>query len=809
MTEAVWQDLKYSGRTFRRAPGFALLAIFTVAIGIGATSAIFSIVNAVLLRPLPFPRADDLVLVSQINLRTRQSQHAAAPANFLDWRERSHSFGGLAAVQSASVAIADADHAERINGAMVNANFFDVLGVKPALGRAFTPADEQPGAQRVVVLSHSEWLQRFGGQVGVLGQSARVDEVPHTIVGVMPPGVDYPDKAAVWVPPHFRVPDDPQLGPTQDPSAERGHTYFEVLARLKPGTSLGRAGADMEAVAATLERDYPDDDQGIGAGLTRLRDDLVGDVRPTVRLLFAAVALLLLIATANVSGLLIARATGRHQEIAVRVALGATRRRILTQLLTESVLLAIVGGACGVLVAMWLIGPLVALSPDSLEVAGSVRIDGTVLLFALLTSTSAGLLFGLAPARQLSRLNVHDDLKQSSRGTTSARQRRVRAGLVAAEIALSLVLLVAAGLTIKSFIRLQQVSSGFAVDNVLTVRVSPPSARYSTPALRADFYQRIIEALRQVPGVLGAGATSRLPLLPGNSGRGLTIPGLSPEQNANASANYRTATPDYFRVMGIPLLRGRAFDENDREDRPPVAVISAALAQQYWPNQDPIGRQFSINAPLITIVGVVGDVHAAALDRPPQPTVYVPYRQDAFPYMTFVVKTAAPPAAVAAAMRAALQRLDTQQPFGDVVTMDAQLEHSLARRRFSVTLLTAFGAVAVTLAVIGLYGVLAFIVAQRKREIGVRIALGASAFDIVSDVAGHGLRLALLGVAIGLGLSLAATRLLSALLYGTSATDAATFASVAAMLAIIATAASLVPAFRASRVDPLAALRDD
>jgi putative ABC transport system permease protein len=795
MTDAFWQDLRYSGRTFRRAPGFALLAILTVAIGIGSTAAIFSIVNAVLLRPLPFPRDDNLVLVFQTNLRTRQSQHAATPANFLDWRERSHSFTGLAAVLSTSFAIADTDRAERINGAIVNANFFDVLLVRPALGRTLTLADEQPGAPRVAVLSHSEWLQRFGGQTKVLGQSARIDDVPHTIVGVMPPGVDYPDKAAVWVPPHFRVPDDPLLGPTQDPSAERGHKYFEVLARLKPGTSLARAGADMEAVAATLERDYPDDNQDIGAGLTRLRDDLVGDVRPTVRLLFAAVALLLLIATANVSGLLIARATARHQEIAVRVAL--------------SVLLAIVGGGCGVLLAMWLIGPLVALSPDRLGVAGDVQIDGAVLLFALLTSTAAGLLFGLAPARQLSRLNIHDELKQSARGSTSARQRRVRAGLVAAEIALSLVLLVAAGLTIKSFIRLQQVSSGFTVDNVLTVRVSPPASRYSTPALRADFYQRAVEALRRINGVVAAGATSRLPLLPGNSGRGLTIPGLTAEQNANASANYRTATPDYFRVMGIPLLRGRAFEEGDREDRRLVAVVSTALAQQYWPNQDPIGKQFAINAPLITIVGVVGDVHAAALDQPPQPTVYVPYRQDAFPYMTFVVKAAAPQTAVAAEMRAALQQLDTQQPVGNIVAMDAQLEHSLARRRFSVTLLAAFGVVAVTLAVIGLYGVLAFIVAQRKREIGVRMALGASALDIVADVVGHGLRLALLGVAIGVALSLAATRLLTALLYGTSATDAATFASVAALLALIATGASLVPAFRASRVDPLVALRDD
>jgi len=344
---------------------------------------------------------------------------------------------------------------------------------------------------------------------------------------------------------------------------------------------------------------------------------------------------------------------------------------------------------------------------------------------------------------------------------------------------------------------------------VLTVRVSPPAARFPTPTLRADFYERTVGALRRIPGVLAAGATSRLPLSPGNSGRGLTVPGLSAEENLNAGANYRTATPDYFRVMGIPLRRGRVFEESDRERRPLVAVVSASLAQRYWPNQDPIGKQFAIDEPLVTVVGVVGDVHAASLDRPPQPTVYVPYRQDAFPFMTFVVKTAGPPAAVAGAMRIALQQLDTQQPVSDIVTMDAQMEHSLARRRFSTTLLAAFGVVAVALAVVGLYGVLAFIVAQRRREIGVRMALGASARDIVADIVQQGLRLASLGVAIGVGLSLAVTRLLAALLYGTSATDAATFATVALVLAVVATGASLVPAFRASRIDPLVALRDD
>jgi putative ABC transport system permease protein len=802
--ETLFQDLRYAGRAFSREPGFAALAILTIAVGVGANAAIFSIVNAVLLRPLPFPRASELVIVSQANRQTRQSLGDAAPANFLDWRTRNHSFSAMAANRPFALTIASADHPERIAGAMVNANYFDVLDVKPVLGRAFEPGDEQPGAPRVVVLADGLWRQRFGGRPDAIGQSVRINDEPHAIVGVAPPGIDYPDKAQAWVTPHWRVPDDPLLLKTQDPSTERGHGYFQVLARFKPGVSSERAQADMDAVAMALEHDYPDDNQNVGVKLTALRDDLVSDVRPTIVLLFVAVGLLLLIATANVSGLLIARATARHQEIAVRVALGATRGRILTQLLTESVVLAVAGGGCGVLLATWLVGPLVALSPSDL---GAVSIDTTVLLFGLGVATAAGLLFGLAPARQLSQLNVSADLKQSARGSTGAAQRRVRAALVAAEIALSLVLLVGAGLTIKSFVRLQHVATGFDPDGLLTIGIAPPLARYDDPRQKADFYEHTLEALRAVPGVQIAGATSRLPLLPGNSTRGLTIAGLPPDMPA--SADYRTASPGYFRAMGIPLIRGRVFDESDREGRRLVAVVSTSLADRFWPRRDPIGQHFTINDPEITVVGVVGDVHSASLEAAPRPTVYVPYRQDAFPFMTFVLRTAATPAALGGAIREAVWRVDRNQPIGAIRTMDEQLSNSLSRRRFSVTLLTAFGVIAVTLAAIGLYGVLAFIVAQRRREIGVRMALGASPGNVVADVLGQGLRLAAVGVAIGIVLALAATRLLTSLLYGTSTTDVATFASAALLIALIAAGASLVPAFRASRLDPLIALRED
>ena len=801
------QDLKYAARTFTRSPGFFAVAIATIGIGVGANAAIFSIVDAVLLRPLPYPRARELVLVSHVNRQTKQSLGDATPANFLDWRARNSVFTGMAAFESASLVLTGSDRPERLDGAMVNTNFFDALEVKPAIGRGFLEADERPGAPRVGILSDGLWRRRFAARTTVVGETIRVNDETTTIVGVMPPGIDYPDKAEMWVAPHWRVPDDPLLGPTKDPSAQRTHGYIFVVARLKPGVSMTAAQADMDAVALRLEHDYPDDLQDVGVRLVPLRSDLVADVTSTVRLLFGAVAALLLIATANVSGLLIARATARRHEIALRVAIGASRGRILAQLLTESLLLAAAGGLCGVILAMWLVNPLVALSPDSLTVAGDVRIDGTVLLYSIAVSLAAGLFFGLAPARQLMRINVHDDLKQSARSGSGTGQRRVRSALVAGEIALSLVLLVTAGLMVRSFIRLQRVTAGFDTNNLVTVALNPSQTRYATASQRADFYERTIDALRAIPGVAGVAATSRLPLASGNSARGLNIPGIPP--STPTGANYRTASPDYFRVMGIPVLRGRVFSDADREGRAPVAVVSASLAQHFWPNQDPIGKHFSIDEPQITIVGVVGDVHAASLEAPVRPTVYVPYRQDAFPFMTFVMRTTARPAAIAAAVRQVIWEVDKEQPIGDVMTMDQRLSDSLSRRRFAVTMLTAFGAIAAGLAAIGLYGVLAFIVAQRRREIGVRMALGASAREVVTEIMGQGLRLTCVGIVIGIALAMAVTRLMGSLLYGTSTTDALTFGGVATLLIIIAGGASALPALRASRVDPLVALREE
>ncbi len=806
MIERLLQDVRYTIRTCLRSPGFTLLTIVTMAIGIGANTAIFSVVNSVLLRPLPFADPEALVLVSQVNRQTKQGVGNATPANFLDWRARNRSFTGMAALRDESYVLSSGDRPERVGGAMVTGNFFEVLGVTPAIGRRFEARDEGPGATRVAILGDGLWKRRFGGRTDIVGQTIRLNDEQHTIVGVMPPGVDYPDRAALWTPSHWRVPDDP-LAPSEDPAPQRSHGYIFVLARLKADVTQAQALSDMESVSLGLARDYPDANKDVGASIVRLREDLVGDVRPTILLLFAAVGILLLIATVNVAGLLVARATARHQEIAVRMALGATRARVAAQLLTESVLLGIVGGACGVLLSMWMLAPFVAISPRALGISGDVHLDLGVLIFALVSSVSAGVLFGMLPARQLMTRRLHDDLKQASRSSTG-RQRRLRGALVSAQVALSLMLLVGAGLTIKSFVRLQRIPTGFDTAGVLTAYVGLPAARYPTPAQKAAFWDRALESLKSIPGVDVVAAGSRLPLSGGNSGRGLTIDGR--ELNPPAEADYRTVTPDYFRALGIPLLRGRSIRDDDRDSRPLVAVVSASMAARFWPGIDPIGHRIAIDEDKpMTVVGVVGDVHHVSLEAAPNPTFYVPYHQDPWAAMQFALRTSVPPDAVRRAIQDAIAQVDKDQPVGGTLTMDEFLSRTLARRRFGVTLLTSFGLIAVALAAVGLYGVLAFIVGERRREIGVRMALGARPRDIAKDLLGEGLRLAGVGVVGGIALALAATRLLNALLFGTSPTDAVTFVSAAALIATVAACASFVPALRASRVDPLVALRDE
>jgi predicted permease len=799
-------DLRHAFRVIRRAPAFTLLVILTIAVGVGASTAMFSVVDAVLLRPLPFPDSGALLLVGQYDLRTGQGYNDASPANFLDWQARSRSFAGMAAFRDWPFTATLGDHPERLRGAIVNASFFDVLGTSAAVGRTFQLGDEGSGGARVAVIGAGLWRERFGGRPDVVGRTIRLDGALYTIVGVLPPGIDYPDDAEVWVAPRWRVPDDPRLL-GQDPSAERDHGYLFAIARLRPGVTREAAQAEMSTIAAALAKEFPDSDGTTGVRLTRLRDDLVGDVRPTLRLLFAAVGLLLLVAVANVSGLLLARAASRRQEIAVRMALGAGRGRIVAQLLVESALLGLAGGGAGLLLAMWLTGPLLALSPRDLHVT-DMHLDATILLFGIAVSVGAGLLFGIAPARQALHTDLHDDLKHSSRGLTRTGDRRARATLVGAEMALSLVLLVAAGLTLKSLILLQRVPTGFEPDGALAFTLGLPTARYANPTLQADFFDRVLAAVRAVPGVRAAGATSRLPLSPGNSIRGLDVDGRAP--TTPVEADYRAVSPGYFRALGIPLERGRDFTDADAADRPEVAIVSRSMAQWLWPGDNPLGHTIAVETGHpITVVGVVGDVHHASLAAAPAPTFYMPYRQDPWASMTIALRTTLPPAALARAIRQAVSTVDRDEPVGAVTTMDERLSGSLSRRRFTVTLLSIFGAVALGLAAVGLYGVLAFVVAQGRREIGVRIALGARPVALVAGILGQGLRLAGLGIAVGLALALGTSRLLASALYGVGAVDASTFVGVSGLLLAIAALASLVPALRASRVDPLIALRDE
>lgn len=803
LLDELGRDVRYALRALGRNRGYAFAAILTLALGISAATAVFTIVDGVLLRPLPFDRPGELFLVFQQNTLTKTSLGDATPANFLDWRARTRSFAAMAALRGGNVSLALGDGAERVRAADVTPNFFDLLGVPAVLGRTFTARDGADRA-RVVVISDALWQQRFGGRPDVVGRTLRIDSVPYTIIGVLGPGLDYPDEAQLWYPSHWAVPEDP-LAPGRDPSAERGHGYLYAIGRLAPGTSPAQARADLHAVGAALEREYPDDNRHIGIDMRSLHEELVGDTRPALLLLLAAVGLLLLIATVNVSGLLIARGAARRHEIAIRLALGASRARVVRQLLVESVVVAALGGLAGTVAAIWATGPLLALSPLETGISRPVHADVRVLLFALGVSMLAGVLCGVIPARQTTAVGVHEDLKQSPRAGGGA-PRRLRAVLVATEIALSVVLLIASGLTIRSLAALGRVHTGFDATNVLTVQVSLSDAAYATPEQQAEFWTRARGAIAAIPGVTTAGAISRLPVSGGNSTRGLTIDGRDP--SPPVEADYRSVMPEYFAALRIPVLRGRLLGEADGPGRPPVALVSDSLARRDFPGLDPIGHQISIGEGPITIVGVVGDVRHV-LEASPHPTVYVPYRQDPWPFMAFALRTSTPPATLGSAVHAAIRRLDPNQAIGPVATLSDRLHTSTSPRRFIVGLLAGFGTCAALLAAIGLYGVLAFLVAERKREIGVRMALGAARSEIVRAVVGDGLRLAAAGLLFGLVAAAGAMRLLKALLFDTSATDVPTFAAAAGLLVAVAVAASAVPALRASRVDPADALRSE
>ena len=806
--QTLLQDLRYAIRMMAGNRAFTAVAVLALALGIGANTVIFSVVNAVLLRSLPFPEPDRIVMVFESDLK-KQSREAIAGANFMDWRDQNQVFENIAAYREESFSLTGGDRPERASGVVTTASLFPVLGVKPIVGRVFQADDENRGIGRVAVISQSLWERRFASDANIVGQKLTANSEPLTIIGVMPAGFRFPEESDLWIPPRQVVPEH-VLRPTVNMAASRDSHYLEAIASLKPGVTLDQARADMNAVAHHIEEQNPSEmDRSVT--LVTLREYQVGNIRPTLLILFGAVGFVLLIACANVANLLLARAATRHKEIAIRTALGASRLRLVRQLLTESVALSVAGGSLGLLLAVWGLTPLISLMPANISGAKAINIDGVVFFFTLGVSLVTGLVFGLVPALQATKSDLNESLKEGGRGgTAGAHRSRVRSSLVVAEIALSLVLLIGAGLMIKSFIRLEQVNPGFETRNVLTMRLSLPAAQYPDGRRRGAFFQQVVERIGALPGARLGAAISRLPLTPGNSSRSFEIEGSSNDSSGDErNADYRVISSNYFEALGIPLLKGRAFTEQDNSDSPPTAIINETAAKRYWPNEEPIGKRLRIQSgdPWMEVVGVVGNVKHLGLDTQSKAELYVPYLKDPWPFMTIVVRSASNPKSLADAMRNEVWAIDKDLPVPEIKTMDELLSGSIARRRFNMLLLGIFAAVALVLAAVGIYGVMSYSVTQRTHEIGVRMALGATQSNVMKLVVGQGITLALIGVGIGLAGALALTRVLASLLFEVSTTDPATFAIISVLLTGVALAACFVPARRASRVDPMVALR--
>ena len=801
----LWQDIRYGVRTLLKRPGFTSVALVTLALGIGANTAIFSVVNAVLLRPLPYPEPDRLVRLyeKETDAATPSERLEVAPANFLDWRRQSRTLAEIAAWGEEEQALAGRERAEPVRAAFVTANFFAVLGVRPLHGRAFTPEEDQPGRETVALLGHGLWQRRFGGDPRLVGQRVQLDGEHYTVVGIMPAGFQYPRAAEIWTP--------LALNPNQTQTRE-AH-FLQVIARLRPEASPAQARAEMETIAAGLEQQYPATNKNWRVNVVPLLEDEVGPVSRTLLVLFGAVGLVLLIACVNVASLLLARAATRQTEIAIRTALGASRWRIVRQLLTESAVLALLGGGGGLLLALWGTDALLALSPAEIPRLQQSSVDGRVLAFALVLTFVTGLLCGLIPALQASRSDLQEALKEGGRRASGGATRaRIFGALVVAETALALVLLVGAGLLARSFLRLRGVETGIEAANVLTVEINLPSARYGGEdwkARRLNFYGQVLERIKALPGVVAAGAIDSLPLSGDQRGWTFRKEGQTLAPAERPVAGFQVATADYFRAMGIRLRRGRAFTAADADGAPPVVIINESFARRFYPNEDPLGRRIIIrNQPqACEIVGVVNDVRHFGPDQAAAPEMYVPYQQFAIGAVPLVIRTELEPQALIGAVTREIQAVDRGVAVGKVRTMTQMMSAALAERRFALSLLGIFASVALALAAVGLYGVMAFAVAARTHEFGIRMALGAQARDVLRLVFRQGAALALTGVSVGLVASIALTRLMKSLLFGVSATDPLTFAGVASLLVAVALLACYVPARRATRVDPLVALR--
>jgi len=796
----LWQDARYGWRMLWRRPGFTAFAALVLAVGVGANTAIFSVVNAVLLKPLPYPGAERIISFAGTNPSKGITESNMSAPDFADWRAEATAFEAVAMFTGGSANLGG-DEPERVAASGVTSGFFKVLGVGPALGRAFVEEDERPGGAGVAVISHGLWRRRFGGEAGVVGRRVEVGGRQLEVVGVMPAGFDYPNRAELWTALQLDVGKEP-----------RQNRSYQVAGRLREGVSLEAARAQMAGISGRLAAAHPDSNEGWGVALERLHDKMVAGVRTMLLVLMAAVGLVLLIACANVANLLLARASGRRREVAVRLAVGASRGRLLRQLLTESLMLAAAGGVAGLALGVWLTDVLVSLAPANTPRLSEAGLDARVFGFALAATGAAGVLFGLAPALRASKTDLNDALKEGARGSTDARSP-LRSALVVAEVGLSLVLLVGAGLLVRSFARLAAVDPGFDPSSVLTLRVGLPGARYPEPRRKAEFYEALLARVRGLPGVEAAGATLSLPLGGSNFsvGRPFIREGRPQTNEEGVVSSYYVVTPDYFRAMRIPLRAGRDFDARDGEDAPQVVIVNEALARRHFAGEDPVGRRIQVYKDekfLREIVGVVGDVKPRALDAETGPQVYVPHRQDAgWGALTLAIRTPGDAAQLASAVRGEVRALDRGLPVYDVKTMEEVVSASVADRRLLMTLIGAFGAAAALLASVGLYAVISYGVAQRTHEFGIRLALGAQRRDLLRMVLRQGLGLALAGAAAGVVASLAAARLLTSLLYGVSASDPLVFALVPALLVAVSLLACYVPARRATKVDPMEALR--
>ena len=801
MIADLWQDLRFGVRMLTKQPGFTLIAVLTLALGIGANTAIFSVVYALLLRPLPYAEAERLVQLSE-KARDGSRRDVAYP-NFNDWRARAQSFAGMASVRSQSFSLTGVDQPVQLRGRTVNWNFFQLLGVQPQLGRTFVDADDKYGATRTVLLSHGMWQDHFGGAADVLGKKLLLDAEPYEVIGVLPPGFEYFRADNLYVPIGLFLRPESAL-------AGRGNRMgLYPVARLKPGVTLAQANAEMAGIAAQLEREYPDANSGRSAQAEALPEVMSESIRQSLWVLLGAVGFILLIACVNVANLLFVRAAERQKEIAVRLALGAGRVRILRQLLSESLLIALLGGVVGLRLGQWMLNGLLALAPENIPQLSRVGLNGFVLLFTLGVALLTSVLSGLLPALHTTRADLQTVLKEGGRATVGAAREGTRRALLVVEVSLALALLVGAGLLVRSMYKLLHVDPGFNADNLLTMFVSLPRTNYNAERLRV-FYDECLSRVGALPGVRSAAMTVSMPIV-GSQWNTYFHAADKPEPPAGQSpqAAYVVVSANYFATMGIRLVKGRVFTATDTEHSALVTVINESLARRIWPGEDPLGKRLKWGTNLCEVVGVVADVKLNGVEQKSPMEFYAPLAQEPMGGLGLVVRTAGDPLAAAASIERAIHSLDKDLPVSRIQTMDQLLGNALAQRRLMLTLLLSFAALALVLASVGIYGVISYSVKQRTHELGIRMALGAQAGDVLKLILAQGLKLTLVGIVIGLLAALALTKWMESLLFGVSATDPLTFVLIPLLLAAVALLACWMPARRATKVDPMAALRSE